>query len=84
MHEVSSESLKLIKNMTDISVDLKKKLHALEYLTKPLSDAGHEIETESRKIRKYDLTSEITECLAAGWVIYNKIKEGIRAYGKNR
>lgn len=82
--EISIESTKLIKNLNETIVDIKKKLHALDCLFKPLSETKGEIEGESKKVKNYDLVSDVAECLAAGLVLYNKIKGGIKGYVKTR
>jgi len=83
LNDLSEESLKLIKNINETTADVKKKLHALNFLLKPFYEMENH-ESEHRKSKHYDLASEIMECITAGLVIYNKIKGGIREYGKTR
>ncbi len=80
LDELSVESLKLIKNLNDTTVDVKKKLHALDFVFKPLGEMGEKREDHKKS---HDITSEIMECVAAGMLIYNKIKGAIKAYGKH-
>jgi Sec-independent protein translocase protein TatA len=83
MDELSVEGIKLIKNLNETTGDAKKKLHALDVFFKPLY-VKQDTEIKSKKNREYDLASEIIEGLSAGMILYNKVKEGIREYGKSR
>lgn len=83
LDELSAEGVKLIKNLNETSSDVKKKLHALDLFFKPLY-AKQDGETKSKKSKDYDLASEIVEGLSAGMILYNKIRDGIREYGKSR
>ena len=82
LDEISVESLKLIKNLNETTIDIKKKLHVADFLFKPFSETRDDIEANSKKIKHHDIASDIMECLAAGMVIYNKIKGGIKEYVK--
>lgn len=84
LDEISVESLKLIKNLNDTTVDLKKKLHALDCLFKPLTEAKDRMEDDGKKVKNHDLATDIMECVGSGLVLYNKIRGGIRAYVKSR
>jgi uncharacterized protein YoxC len=84
MDELGVESLKLIKNVDETTVDVKKKLQALDVFFKPLSTAKQEMEHKNKKSKEYDLAAEIIEGLSAGMILFNKIKGGIREYGKSR
>ena len=84
LNEISEEGVELLKHMNELTADVKRKMHAVDYLIKPLKAAKEDIESEEKKMKGCDLTSDILECLAAGMVIFNKIKGGIREYGKNR
>ena len=84
MDELGAESLKLIKNVDETTVDVKKKLHALDVIFKPLYAAKQEMEHKGKKSKEYDLAAEIIEGLSAGMILFNKIKGGIREYGKSR
>jgi hypothetical protein len=83
LDELSAEGVKLIKNLNETSSDVKKKLHALDLFFKPLY-AKQDGETKSKKHKDYDLGSEIVEGLSAGMTLYNKIRDGIKEYGKSR
>ena len=84
LDELSEEGLSLIKHADDLAVDLKRKLHALDFLIQPLSHTEKEITAKSKKLKNEDLFADILESLAAGVVLFSKIKDGIRDYGKNR
>jgi uncharacterized protein YoxC len=84
LDEVSNESLKLIKNLNETTIDIKKKLHTLDFVFKPLSEVNEESEGGSRRHKNYDVVSEVVDCLATGLVLYNKIKGGIKGYVKTR
>jgi Sec-independent protein translocase protein TatA len=83
LDDLSAEGIKLIHNINETSTDVKKKLHVLDLFFKPLYPK-QEGETRSKKHKDYDLTSEIIEGLSAGMTLYNKIKDGIKEYGKSR
>jgi Sec-independent protein translocase protein TatA len=83
LNELSEEGTKLIKNLNETTHDVKHKLHALDLFFKPLY-AKQETEIKSKKSKEYDLASEIIEGLSAGMILYNKIREGIKEYGKSR
>lgn len=83
MDELSLEGIKLIKNLNESTGDVKRKLHALDVFFKPLY-VKQDTEPKSKKSKEYDLASEIIEGLSAGMILYNKVKEGIREYGKSR
>ena len=84
LDELTSESAKLIKNLNETTNDVKNKLHALDCIFRPFSNAKHDMETKGKKSRDYDLASEVIEGLSAGMILYNKIKGGIKEYGKSR
>lgn len=71
---------KLLKNLNETTENVNKKLHALDIFFKPFQNA----ESKSKKYKEYDLASEIIEGLSAGMVLYNKIKGGLKEYGKSR
>lgn len=77
-HKTLDEGVKLIKNLNETTVDVKKKLHALDFLFNPLTEG------KGKKSRRVDLPMDIVECLSAGVTLYNKIKGGIGAYVKGR
>jgi uncharacterized protein YoxC len=83
MEEMSVEGIKLMKNLNETTVDVKKKLHALDILFHPLASMKDEMENAKQSKHK-DLATEIAECLAAGFTLYSKIKGGIAAYVKSR
>ena len=83
LDELSAEGVKLIKNLNETSSDVKRKLHALDLFFKPLY-AKQDGETKSKKHKDYDLASEVVEGLSAGMTLYNKIRDGIKEYGKSR
>jgi hypothetical protein len=83
LDELSVEGVKLVKNLNESTSDVKRKLHALDIFFKPFY-AKQDTETKSKKSKDYDLASEVVEGLSAGMTLYNKIKEGIREYGKSR
>ena len=83
LDELTVESVKLVKNLNENASDVKKKLHALDLFFKPLYPK-QEGETRSKKHKDYDLASEIIEGLSAGVTLYNKIRDGIKEYGKSR
>ena len=76
--ELSSESLKLLKNLNDLTNDTKRKMHALDFVFKPLSHAKETIENET------SLSSEIIQCFTAGAVVFNKIRGLFREYAKHK
>jgi len=82
--ELSSEGKQLIKHLNESTVDINKKLHALDIFFKPLYSAKHDMEFKGKKNKDYDLTSEIIEGLSAGMILFNKIKGGLKEYGKSR
>jgi hypothetical protein len=83
LDELSAEGVKLVKNLTEVSGDVKRKLHALDLFFKPLY-AKQDGETKNKKHKDYDLASEVVEGLSAGMTLYNKIRDGIKEYGKSR
>ena len=74
----------MIKNVDETTIDVKKKLHALDIFFKPLSTAKQDMDLKSKKHKDYDLTTELIEGLSAGMILYNKIKGGIKEYVKSR
>jgi hypothetical protein len=83
LDELTVEGVKFIKTLNETSSDVKKKLHALDLFFKPLY-AKQDGETKSKKHKDYDVTSEIIEGLSAGMILYKKIRDGIKEYGKSR
>lgn len=80
MDELTTESLKLIKNLNETAVSAKKSVHVIEHLIRPFSDS----KSEDKRNKDYDVVSEAVETIATGMALYHKIKEGIKHYVKTR
>lgn len=76
--ELSSESIKLVKNLNDLTNDAKRKMHALDFIFKPISHAKERLENEN------SLSSEIIQCFTAGAIAFNKIRGLFKEYAKHK
>ncbi|MFI5334498.1 MAG: DUF948 domain-containing protein [Chlamydiales bacterium] len=79
LDELTHESLKLVKNLNDLTNDAKRKMHALDFFFKPLSHVNEESGEQENGV-----ASDLVEGLTASFVAFNKIKRVISEYGKQK
>ncbi|GAB4189087.1 MAG: hypothetical protein Tsb0015_09580 [Simkaniaceae bacterium] len=87
MQALSKESISLIQNTNDLTLDIKKKSESLNFIFHALASFNknkfHVLEMEKQK-NISEKISEILECVGSGIILFNKIKEGIGEYAKHR
>lgn len=83
---ISEPGIELIKDLDDLTVDLKKKSEALNVVFKPFmqkekSEKSHHHEGKSEGL---DRIVELAGYVAEGIVLFNKIKDGVKDYVRSR
>lgn len=69
LKEISTESVALIKNVNDLTVDIKEKAEALNFLFRPL------IKLSKEKKNTYGKLTEVINYVADAVILLKKIKE---------
>ncbi len=86
IQEISEEGIKLLRNIDDLTEDLREKSESLDFIFKPLHALNEECSTEIEKVKKndYEDVAQVLELVTSGIVLFNKIKGGFRNHGKFR
>jgi len=78
LDHLTVESLKLIKNTNELTIDIKKKSEALNFLFRPLFHLNKKAEHSSHPENAADKTAEILRYLSSGVELFNKIRGDTR------
>lgn len=84
--EITGEGVKLVKNLNELTVDIRKKSEALNVLIHPF-EKQHRGRSERKHEDDDDTGSSIgdlIEYVTTGIVLFNKIKGDIKHYVKSR
>ena len=72
LKEISSESVTLLKNVNDLTVDIKEKSEALNFLFAPLLKLSH---GKSHRTNAYEKLTEVINYVADAVILLKKIKD---------
>lgn len=92
LDDLTTESVKLLKNVNDLAAGIRKKSEALDYLISPFtkhhrhskSEHKHENRHEHGHEEDYGTISELVQFVSNGIVLFNKIRGDIKDYVKSR